>query len=158
MPAISAGLLLYRRSEADAIEVLLVHPGGPFWAKKDEHAWSIPKGLVEDGESHQETAAREFVEELGHPVPDGSQVHIGEIKKSGKTITVWVVEGNPDVSTITSNTFELEWPRGSGNLREYPEVDRADWFDLDTARTKLHKGQVPFVDRFIERILASPDF
>lgn len=143
----SAGLLLYRRGEANSIEVLLVHPGGPFWAGKDEHAWSIPKGEYDDEEDPQHTAQREFEEELGSPPPSGPWIDLGELKQpSRKMIRVWAVEGDLDATAMVSNTFELEWPRGSGNVRAYPEVDRAGWFDLASARHKLHKGQVPFID------------
>jgi predicted NUDIX family NTP pyrophosphohydrolase len=140
----SAGLLLYRK--APRMEVLLVHPGGPFWARKDEHAWSIPKGEYEQDEDPELAAGREFWEELGVPPPRGPWIDLGELRQpSGKLVRVWAVEGDFDPSVMVSNTFELEWPRNSGNVRTYPEVDRAAWFDPETARMKLHKGQVPFI-------------
>lgn len=148
MPKLSAGLLLYRRDVAHgALEVLLVHPGGPFWAKKDEHAWSIPKGEYEPEEDALAAARREFAEELGVEAPLGATVLLGELRQSGgKRVTAWAVEGDLDASAAVSNSFEMEWPPRSGRQQSFPEVDRAEWFDLDEARTKLHKGQVPFVD------------
>jgi predicted NUDIX family NTP pyrophosphohydrolase len=153
----SAGLLLYRSGSA-GIEVLLVHPGGPFWAKRDDGAWSIPKGEYEPDEDPHEVALREFGEELGKPLPsDGPFTPLGELRqKSGKLVTTWAVEADLDVDEVHSNTFMTEWPRGSGAMREFPEVDRAGWFDLEAARAKLLSGQVGFLDR-LETTLADPD-
>lgn len=147
----SAGLLLYRRS-ADRIEVLLVHMGGPFWARKEEHAWSIPKGEYDQGEDPPAVAAREFAEELGGPPPDGPTVELGTTRQSAKTVTVFAREGDFDAATAVSNTFRMEWPPRSGQLRDFPEVDRADWFDLPTAATKLVKGQVVFLTRLANHL------
>lgn len=148
MPKLSAGLLLYRGEyRAGQLEVLLVHPGGPFWAKKDEHAWSVPKGEYEPGEDAFGAARREFAEELGVAAPNGAAVPLGELRQSGgKRVSVWALVGDLDASSTMSNTFEMEWPPKSGRLQSFPEVDRAEWFGVDVARTKLHKGQVPFID------------
>ena len=150
----SAGLLLYRRG-GDGIEVLLVHPGGPFWARKDDGAWSIPKGEVEPGESALDVALREFEEELGTsaPVVRDALVELGTIRqKSGKIVAAWCAEGYFDPSTITSNTFSIEWPPRSGQLKEFPEVDRAGWFSLAEARVKLLAAQAELIDR-LEAVL-----
>ena len=146
----SAGLILHRRNASDVIEVLLVHPGGPFWAGKDAHAWSIPKGEHDESEDAEAVALREFEEELGSPPPDGPRLYIGEFGQSGrKRISAWALEADFDAAQIVSNTFELEWPPRSGQIREYPEVDRAAWWTADTARTKLHNGQVPILDALL---------
>ncbi len=143
----SAGLILHR-SASSGREVLLVHPGGPFWAKKDAGAWSIPKGEVEAGEDPLAVARREFTEELGLPVPDASPQPLGEVKQAGgKVVTAWALEADIDVTTITSNSFEMEWPPRSGRIGEFPEVDRAEWFEVDTAREKLNAAQAAFLDR-----------
>jgi predicted NUDIX family NTP pyrophosphohydrolase len=148
----SAGILLYRRSGDGALEVLLVHPGGPFWAKKDLGAWSIPKGEYEDGEDALAAARREFAEELGSPASDGEHVALGEVRqKSGKVVTAWALEGDIDADTVTSNTFTMEWPPRSGRTREFPEVDRAAWFGLDEARERILPAQAPLLDRLAER-------
>jgi len=153
MAALSAGLLLYRRRGRFGAEVLLVHPGGPFWARKDEHAWSIPKGEVEPGEDPENVAAREFREELGQPVPPGEWLELGEIRqKSGKRVVAWAVEGDVDENAIKSNTFDMEWPRGSGDLKTFPEVDRAAWLSVDEATVKLVSGQIVLVERLCERL------
>jgi predicted NUDIX family NTP pyrophosphohydrolase len=130
-------------------EVLLVHPGGPFWAKKDAGAWSIPKGEHEDGDDPRACALREFEEELGTPLPaDAELVELGSVKlKSGKQVTAYAVEGDLDADSITSNTFTMEWPPRSGRTREFPEVDRAGWFDLARAREKLNPAQAEFLVR-----------
>lgn len=142
----SAGILLYRYREG-ALQVLLVHPGGPFWAGKDLHAWSIPKGLFESGEDPLAAARREFREETGYEV-NGRFMRLGELKQAGnKIIHAWALEGDIDASRIASNTFSLEWPRHSGRTQEFPEVDKGEWFDPETARIKIHKGQMPFLDR-----------
>jgi predicted NUDIX family NTP pyrophosphohydrolase len=149
----SAGLLLFRRASPAAVEVMLAHMGGPFWAGKDRGAWSIPKGEHEPGEDALAAARREFVEELGHDVPAGETLELGEVTHAGgKRIRAWALEGDIDVSQITSNTFEMEWPPRSGRRRRFPEIDRAGWFDLDTARGKLVKGQVPLLDMLAARL------
>ena len=144
----SAGILLHRRGADGAREVLLVHPGGPFWAKKDAGAWSIPKGEYDDGEDARAAALREFAEELGAPPPDGDLVDLGEVRqRSGKTVVAWALEGDADADAIRSNTFTMEWPPRSGTMREFPEVDRAGWFGLDEAREKILPAQAPLLDR-----------
>lgn len=152
MPVLSAGILLYR-TRGDAIEVLIGHPGGPFWARKDDGAWSIPKGEYASGEDPWRAAAREFAEELGSPVPDGTVLDLSAARQpSGKMLTVFAVNGDFDLTGFRSNTFTLEWPKGSGRLREFPELDRADWFPVQQARIKLLKGQLVFLDRLLEQI------
>lgn len=152
MATLAAGLLLYRLTSGEP-EVLIVHMGGPFWARMDERAWSIPKGEYVEGETPLAAALREFGEELGSPAPEGEPIPLGEIRQpKGKRITVYAVEGDFDATTAKSNTFTLEWPKGSGRIREYPEADRAEWFDIRTAREKLVKGQVPFLDALLARI------
>ncbi|RJQ43119.1 MAG: NUDIX domain-containing protein [Gaiellales bacterium] len=144
----SAGILAYRRAHGSGIEVMLVHPGGPFWAGKDEGAWSIPKGLYEEGEEPLQTARREFREETGFRPAAGEYVDLGELMQpSGKVIRAWAMEGDYDVSRLVSNTFPLEWPRGSGRMIDCPEVDRAEWFGLETARAKIARGQAGFLER-----------
>ena len=154
MPKLSAGLLVYRGGR-DATEVLLVHPGGPFWARRDAGAWSIPKGEVGDGEDAPTRAETEFIEELGQPAPAGARIDLGEVRqKGGKLVHAWAVEGDLDPEVATSNTFEIEWPRGSGVTRAFPEVDRAAWFGLDEARVKLLDGQRPLLDRLTDTLRA----
>jgi predicted NUDIX family NTP pyrophosphohydrolase len=151
VPDKSAGLLLFRRRDA-AVEIFLVHPGGPFWAKKDEGAWSIPKGLYEDDEDALVAAQREFAEEVGTAIV-GDFVALGEFRlPSGKRLSVWAVEGEIDANTITSNLFEMEWPPRSGKRVQFPEVDRAGWFTPDRARVKLTKGQLPMLDAFLAEV------
>ncbi|MGI5130213.1 NUDIX domain-containing protein [Pseudonocardia sp. CA-107938] len=153
MTTISAGLLLHRPlSEPPGVELLLGHMGGPFFARKDDGAWSIPKGLVEADEDPLAGALREFTEELGSPPPAGPAVPLGSVRGRGKTITVFAVAGDFDAATITSNTFTLEWPPRSGRIQTFPEIDRAAWFDADTARRKLSAAQVPFVDRLLTHL------
>jgi predicted NUDIX family NTP pyrophosphohydrolase len=148
----SAGILLYRRRPAGP-EVLLGHMGGPFWAKKDDGGWSIPKGEHGPDEEPIAVARREFEEELGSPVPADELVPLGELRvTSGKRLTVWAAEGDLDAAAARSNTFELEWPPRSGRLQEFPEIDRAAWFALDAARSKLVAGQVPFLDRLRDEL------
>jgi predicted NUDIX family NTP pyrophosphohydrolase len=126
---------------------MLVHPGGPFWAGKDDRAWSIPKGLVEENEAPLNAAKREFCEETGFEI-DGAFMPLGELKQpSRKIVHAWALEGDLDVTRVHSNTFTLEWPKNSGSINEYPEVDRAHWFDLEEARAKISKGQTGFLDR-----------
>ena len=147
----SAGMLLFRRN--DGLEVLIAHPGGPLWARKDEGAWSIPKGLYADDEEPLAAARREFAEEVGLAVPDGNVVELGEIKQpSGKLVTAFAIESDLDITDSVSNTFEMEWLRGSGNTRSYPEVDRVGWFGVEAARDKLLKGQRPFLDRLLDQL------
>lgn len=149
MPKRSAGVLLYRVRDG-VVEVLIAHPGGPFWARKDDGAWSIPKGEYAEGEDPWAAAQREFAEELGLSVPPGARLDLGELKQSGgKVVSAFAVGADLDVTDARSNTFELEWPKGSGRLREYPEVDRVDWFSVTQARVKLLKGQVGFLDRLM---------
>src|SRR4051794_27146246 len=150
MPKRSASLLLHK-VESDVVSVLIVHPGGPFWARKDDGSWSIPKGEYDEGEVALDVAYREFQEEIGIPVPDGASIDLGELKQpSGKRITCWAVRcAGLDVSAAESNLFEIEWPRGSGKLQSFAEVDRVEWFTLSDARVKLLKGQVPFLDRLM---------
>lgn len=151
MPKKSAGLLVYREVQSE-IEVFLVHPGGPFWVNKDEGAWSIPKGEFEEDEDPLDAAEREFTEETGFSI-DGEFYSLDSIKQaSGKMVYVWAVKGNVDAAAIKSNTFPLEWPKGSHKVTEYPEVDRADWFTLEIARNKIHKGQTEFLDR-LEKLI-----
>jgi predicted NUDIX family NTP pyrophosphohydrolase len=143
----SAGLLLYRLHEGKR-EVLLVHPGGPFWQKRDDGAWSIPKGEMAPGQNGLEVARREFQEELGVVPPDGQSIALGSVRQAGgKIVHVWAVAGDIEVGKVTSNTFELEWPPRSGRKQRFPEVDRAAWFDLDTARNKMLAAQRLFIDR-----------
>ena len=145
----SAGLLLFRR-RAGALEVLLVHPGGPFWAKKDQGAWSIPKGEYGPGEDPLVSARREFAEETGI-VPEGDFVALTPLRqRSGKIVRAFAVEGDLDPETIKSNTFVMEWQPGSGRRQAFPEVDRAAWFPLEAAKRKLISGQVAFVDELRE--------
>ena len=147
MARTSAGILLWRRAD-DGPEVLIGHMGGPFWARKDAGAWSIPKGEYGPGEDPFAVALREFEEELGTPVPAADFVPLGELRTtSSKVLTVWAAEGDLDAGTCVSNTFELEWPPRSGRLQHFPEIDRAAWFPVEEARTKLVKGQVGFLDR-----------
>ena len=142
----SAGLLLYRFRK-DALQVLLVHPGGPFWAKKDTGAWSIPKGEAEAEEDLLQAAKREFEEETGSAVDGSFRVLVPVTQPSGKVVHAWAVEGNCDADAISSSTFSMEWPPRSGRLQDFPEVDRADWFDLATARRKISKGQIGLLDQ-----------
>jgi predicted NUDIX family NTP pyrophosphohydrolase len=149
MSKLSAGVLLYRIRDG-VVEVLIVHPGGPFWAGKDDGVWSIPKGEYTDGEDPWTVASREFSEELGLPAPSGPRIDFGRLKQpSGKVVTAFGVQGDLDVTNARSNTFELEWPKGSGKLREFPEVDRVGWFPVARARTKLLRGQQAFLDRLM---------
>ena len=151
MPKKSAGLVLFRRVDG-VPEVLLVHPGGPFWAKKDDGAWSVPKGEFEEGEDPLAAALREFEEELGAPVI-GAPLPLEPVRQpSGKIIYAWAVEADFDPARFRSNTFALEWPPRSGRQQEFPEVDQAAWFSVDAARRKLIKGQVPLLDQLVQRL------
>lgn len=149
MPKLSAGLLLYR-GEGPGLEVLIGHPGGPFWARKDEGAWSIPKGEYTEGEDPWAAAQREFTEEIGLPPPEGPRIDFAPLRQpGGKIVTAFAVRGDLDVSAAVSNTFTLEWPPRSGRLREFPELDRVAWFGLAAAREKLLKGQRPLLDHLV---------
>ena len=148
----SAGILVFRRT-GDGIEVLLGHMGGPFWARRDAGAWSIPKGEYDPDEEPAAAARREFTEELGVPVPAGQLIDLGAVRQSGgKVVTAWAVEGDVDPARVAPGTFELEWPRGSGQLREFPELDRVAWLDLAAARDKIIAAQRVFLDRLAERL------
>jgi len=147
MPKESAGLLLYRFKDGD-LEVFLVHPGGPFWSRKDDGSWSIPKGEYDPSESPLDAAKREFREETGMSI-DGDFAALGSVKQpSGKIVHAWAVEADCDPRSIKSNTFTMEWPRGSGKYQEFPEIDRADWFSVGKAAVKILKGQIKLLDRF----------
>jgi predicted NUDIX family NTP pyrophosphohydrolase len=155
VPLLSAGLLLYRRT-AGGPEVLLGHMGGPYWARKDDGAWSIPKGEHGPDEDPRAAAAREFTEELGSPPPAGSLAELGTVRqRGGKRVTVFALEADFDAEHISPGTFELEWPPRSGTMRSFPEIDRAAWFDAGTARRKLVRAQVEFVDRLIDSLAPS---
>lgn len=155
MPAkVSAGLLVYRFTSAQ-LELLLVHPGGPFWAKKDDGAWFIPKGELEVDEAPLAAARREFREELGLPPPGGEPLELGTVKnKGGKLIHAWALLGDLDLSAFRSNKFELEWPPRSGKMREFPEVDRAEFFGVERAREKMHPAEQPFIERLLQSLKA----
>ena len=151
MPILSAGLLLHRGA-GDVTEVLIGHPGGPFWARKDDGAWSIPKGEYDPAEDPWEAARREFAEELGSAAPDGPRLELGTVKQpSGKMLTVFAVGADLDISDFRSNTFTLEWPKSSGRLQEFPELDRVAWLSIPEAQTKLLKGHRVFLDRLASR-------
>lgn len=148
MPKRSAGILMYRHAER-VPEMLLVHPGGPFWAKKDDGAWSIPKGEYAEGEDPLVAARREFAEELG-TVAEGAVLDLGELVQPGrKVVRVWALEGDFDVSRLRSNVFEMQWPPGSGRKQSFPEVDRAAWFAPNDARRKILAGQREFIARLL---------
>jgi len=147
----SAGILMYRR-EGEEILLLLVHPGGPFWAKKDFGSWSIPKGEYAESEDAFAAAKREFAEETGYE-PEGKFQSLGEITQSGgKRVAAWAVSGDFDPQTLSSNRFEMEWPPRSGQIRSFPEVDRAAWFTAAEARERLLRAQTTFIDRLLDRI------
>lgn len=151
----SYGILLFRYNGGQ-LQVMLLHPGGPFFAEKDEGVWSIPKGLPEGNEMALETARREFLEETGFDV-DGTFIGLGKLKQpSGKVIHAWSLESDLDVSRISSNTFTLEWPRNSGRYQEHPEIDEGQWFTISEARRKIARGQTGFLERLLER-LDNPD-
>ncbi|MFJ9810283.1 NUDIX domain-containing protein [Streptomyces sp. NPDC101158] len=149
----SAGLLLFRRTAEDHVEVLIGHMGGPFWAAHDEAAWSIPKGEYAADEPPADAARREFEEELGVPAPQGEWIDLGEARQgNGKLVTIWAVEADLDPARTVPGTFSMEWPRGSGVIREFPEIDRVGWFGLDAARPLLVAGQRVFLERLAERV------
>lgn len=147
----SAGILAFRKASG-TVEFLLAHPGGPFWQRKDEGAWSIPKGLIDDGEESQTAAAREFQEEIGQPIR-GRFIELTPCKqKSGKIIFSWLVEADLDLSNFRSNVFEMEWPRGSGIIGIYPEIDRVDYFEPQRAFRKILPGQKPLISEALEKL------
>ena len=149
----SAGILLHRLGP-EGREVLLVHPGGPFWAKRDDGAWSIPKGEYDEGEEPLAAALREFEEEIGSALGAvGELIELGDVRqKNRKVVTAWAAEGDVDAGAVQSNTFEMEWPPRSGRRQAFPEIDRAEWFPLARAREKLIEAQAAFVDRLEERL------
>jgi predicted NUDIX family NTP pyrophosphohydrolase len=154
---LSAGILLFREREG-RLEVLLGHPGGPFFAKKDDGSWTVLKGEADPGEELPAVARREFAEETGQQPPDGAMLELGEIRqKGGKTVVAWALAGDLDPTMARSNTFEMEWPPRSGRVRAFPEIDRVGWFDLETARTKILPAQAPFLDRLEEAVRTSPE-
>jgi predicted NUDIX family NTP pyrophosphohydrolase len=168
VPSLSAGLVVYRfepppvdrvpaHERGPRLEVLLVHPGGPYWARRDEGWWSIPKGEVGEGEDALLAAEREFTEELGLPAPAGERIALGEVVQAGgKHVRAWAVAGDLDASTARSHTFELEWPPRSGRTQAFPEIDRAEWYGLEEARRKLLPGQLPLLDRLARAVAPEP--
>jgi predicted NUDIX family NTP pyrophosphohydrolase len=157
MPKLSAAMLLYRQA-APGLEVFLVHPGGPFWAKKDLGAWSLPKGEYDSTEDPLSAARREFQEETGFRLEAGEPIPLGELKQpGGKIVTAWAAEKDVDAALARSNLFEMEWPPKSGKLQQFPEVDRAAWFPLAEARERLLKGQVGFLERLVEALRLPPE-
>jgi predicted NUDIX family NTP pyrophosphohydrolase len=151
----SAGILLFRKRDSGATEFLLVHPGGPYWAKRDLGAWSIPKGGLEQGEDPRDCALRELAEELGAPPALGRDdlVELGSVRqRAGKVVEAWAAEAEFDPATLSSNTFSIEWPPRSGSEREFPEVDRAEWFDLAQSRRKILPAQAALLDRLTEHL------
>jgi predicted NUDIX family NTP pyrophosphohydrolase len=156
--ATSAGLLVYRISTEGAVDVLIAHPGGPFWARRDDAAWSVPKGEYLAGEDPLDAAYREFEEEVGLTPPEGRAAFLGERRQpGGKRVSVWALEADLDVTHSSSNTFEIEWPRGSGKIQEFPEVDRVEWVSIERAQRKLVKGQVAFLDDLLAAIVPAVD-
>lgn len=148
----SAGILLYR-GRGPELRILLVHPGGPFWAMKDDGAWSIPKGEYDEGEDPLLVARREFEEELGSPPPAGEPIALGElVQPSRKVVAAFAIEGDFDPSTLKSNSFEMEWPPKSGRMQSFPEIDRAGWFMPEEALAKILPGQRHFISRLVERL------
>ena len=153
MPVVSAGLLLYRQRDSGA-EVFLVHPGGPYWARKDDGAWSVPKGLVDSNEDELACARREFAEETGFVAPgSGAERDLGTFRQpSGKHLHVWAIEGDCDPAQLSSNLFEMEWPPKSGRTARFPEVDRGGWFDRTQALAKIAKGQRPILEKLYDEL------
>lgn len=152
MPVRSAGVLLYRHRD-QGLEVWLAHMGGPFWARKDAHAWSIPKGEYAEDEDPRAAALREFAEEMGTPAPAADYLGLGDFRQpSGKIITVFTAEADFQPERIVSNTFPLEWPKGSGHIQDFPEIDRAEWLPARVARDKLVKGQIPILDALVRHL------
>lgn len=156
MPKLSAGILLHRKGSSGA-EVFLVHPGGPFWAKKDIGSWSVPKGEYTEAEDPLVAAKREFFEETGLALPKGELCELGDVKYSNKIVKVWALEGSLDARRITSNTFTMEWPPKTGRKQEFPEVDRAGWYPLAAAKEKLVKGQVPLIAMLEKQLDIEPN-
>ncbi|MGB7873395.1 MAG: NUDIX domain-containing protein [Anaerolineales bacterium] len=147
----SAGLLLYRM-QRDCLEIFLVHPGGPYWTKKDVGAWSIPKGEFDEEEALP-AAKREFYEEIGNPAPQGNYILLKPVRqKSGKIVHAWAVEGEVDAEHIRGNDFEMEWPPKSGNVQSFPEIDRAAWFSVEEAQQKINPGQVGLILELLEKV------
>jgi predicted NUDIX family NTP pyrophosphohydrolase len=158
MPKRSAGLLLFKR-EAGELRVLLVHPGGPFWQERDLGSWSLPKGEYSEGEEARAVALREFTEETGVAIPAGDLVPLGEVRQAGgKLVTAWALEGDIDPQKIVSNTFDMVWPPKSGRRQNFPEIDRAGWFNIAEARAKILDGQRPFLERLAAAIRPSARF
>lgn len=152
MPAQSAGIMVYRKREG-RVEILLAHNGGPFFARKDEGWWTIPKGLIEENEDGLAAAKREFEEETGLPAPNGEYLPLGTVKQvNNKIVHAWAVEGDVDPRIMKSNTFEMEWPPKSGKKQEFPEIDRCEWFVPAVARKKANKAQSELVDRLLEKL------
>lgn len=148
----SSGILLFRRDGAQRLEVLLIHPGGPFWANKDVGAWSIPKGQHEEDEDALACAIREFTEETGSAPNPGELTDLGTVRqKAGKVVQAWALEGDLDASTVQSNTFSMQWPPRSGQIQEFPEVDRAEWFSLEDAAQRINPAQALFLQRLRNR-------
>lgn len=158
MAKTSAGLLPYRTDADGTLHVFIAHMGGPFWARRDAGGWSVPKGEYDAGpEEPREVAGREFAEEIGVDAPAGPWLELGEFRMpSGKRLTAYAVEAGADLAFVASNDFELEWPRGSGRMQRFPEIDRAGWFPVDVAATKLVGGQVPILEALRERLGVSP--
>ena len=153
MPKKSAGLLLYRQSDDSRIEVLLAHPGGPFWRNRDVGAWTIPKGEFDDDEDPQSAAKREFKEETGAAPPDGEYIPLTPVKqKNGKIVHAWAVEGDFDPAALESNEFEMEWPPKSGRMRKFPEIDRAEWFTVEVAKQKMLSAQAALVEELTRKL------
>lgn len=151
----SAGILLFRRSGEGDVEFLLVHPGGPFWRRKDKGAWTIPKGQIEEEEEARACAIRELEEELGKapPLDPGQLIELGSVRqRAGKVVEAWAAEAEFDPAQLQSNTFSMEWPPRSGGEQEFPEVDKAEWFDLEAAREKILPAQAELLDRLLERL------
>ena len=153
MAKLSAGILAYRIEEQGEVQVLLVHPGGPFWQKKDDGAWSLPKGEYEEGEDALSAAKREFKEELGVELPAGKFIPLKPVKiKSGKVVAAWAIEAELKTVFIQSNQFEMEWPPRSGKKQFFPEVDKAEWFSIEQAKIKINSGQIAFLEQLAEII------
>src|SRR5689334_18830951 len=151
-PRTSAGILLFRPRKG-RLEVLLAHPGGPFFANRDAGHWTIPKGEADGDEELTAVARREFEEETGHPAPQGDALDLGSIvQKGGKVVFAWALEGDLDPETAASNTFEMVWPPGSGAVRTFPEIDRVEWFDVDEAKRRVKPTQIPLIDRLVEAL------
>lgn len=148
----SAGILLFRRSGTD-VEVLLGHMGGPFWSRRDAGGWSVPKGELEPDEEPEAAARREFAEELGLPVPNGELLELGDVRqRNGKVVTAWALEGELDPNAVVPGTFEMQWPKGSGRMQQFPEIDQVAWLTIEAARDKIVQAQQAFLDRLVEML------